>query len=144
MYLHSNLQAQWYRLLADLQQERSTCLPIEIEHYLAMTLIQGSQNIQLFDNTLAEELLCHMHRPLDFDKWRSLGDKCLIINGLFPQWGQRRCQSSHYVADIGKLAYQQASLDYKGGYRYVFEHLTQHYDEITSLLNHIEPNKSFH
>lgn len=138
MYLHSNSQAQWYHVLNDLQLETSIELPLEIEHYLILTLIKGSEHLPLLETVIADDFLHLLNQPFAHKHWRELGDRCLLLNGLFPLWTERRSRTKSYYARIGRLAYQQAAMQHYDYHQKVFEHLSQHFDEITFFLNHVD------
>lgn len=140
MYLHSNTQAQWYNVLCDLQEETSTQLPSEIEHYLLLTLINTTQDISILDSFLSQDLLNAVGDPYKPERWQDLGDKCLILGGFFPEWTNRRVRSEAFIANLGKLGYSQASLQHFGANQKIFEYLHHHYDEIVEFLN----NMKFH
>ena len=138
MYLHSNSQAQWYHALCDLQHETDTVLPLEIEYYLTHVLINSTTQISLIDSLVGEDFLENLHQCTGKNQWPELGNKCLIITGVFPQWANHRCRSKNYVAQMGKLAYQQAALIHFGAQKKIYEHLSEHFDDLSSFLNKLD------
>ena len=140
MYLHSNTQAQWYHALSDLQEETCTFLPTEIEHYLMLMLVNTTDNISILDSFLSQELLTTLTQPYHCENWQDTGDKCLVLNGLFPDWTHRRVRSTHFVSNLGKLGYSQASLQHFGANQKLFEYLCENYDEIVELLQKMNLN----
>lgn len=140
MYLHSNTQAQWYHVLSDLQEETRVILPNEIEHYLMLMFMNTTHDISILDSFLSQDFLTTFAQPYNCENWQDIGDKCLILSGLFPDWTRRRVRSEHFVSKLGKLCYSQASLQHFGASQKLFEYLCENYDVIVEFLQKMNPS----
>ena len=139
MYLHSNTQAQWYHVLNDLQEETSFSLPTEVEHYLMLIFVNSTQDITILDSFLSQDFFLSFTQPYNVENWQDIGDKCLVLNGLFPDWTCRRVRSKNFVTNLGKLGYCQAALQHYGASQKLFEYLSHNYDDIVQFLKMMNP-----
>ena len=138
MYLQPNAHAQWFQVLSDLQKETRVSLPAEIEHYLLMTLLYHTEQTSLLEACLSEHFFEALEGRFVPAKWQEIGDKCLIISGIFPQWSQRRVRSEKFLHQMGKLGYRQASLQYFGAEKKIFSYLHEHFEPVTELLHQLD------
>src|SRR5690606_29073482 len=72
-----------------------------------------------------------------FRSLRDVGDRCLLVAGLFPDLAQRRRVSVDYFVDLGRGAYQAVADAGRDAYAELFAHLAAGYRELVSVLRRI-------
>lgn len=99
--------ALWQELVRDAQQPIAVQLDETLESYLVFTLMQRQQDVALGGSVLALELLrCKEQRGAAGDEsLRTLGDRCLLLSGLYPEQALKRNVQLRYFVDMGVLAY---------------------------------------
>jgi hypothetical protein len=99
----------WQAALGEAQSRAHVRLPESQESYLVFTLVRHSRDAVLAGRTLALEFLDGLggERALREDRLRDVGDRCLLIAGLFPGLGQRRCVGPDYYRNLGSAAYRE-------------------------------------
>lgn len=99
----------WQSVLERAQSHAQLRLPESQESYLVFTLVRHSRDAVLAGRTLALEFLDGLagERALREDRLRDVGDRCLLIAGLFPGLGVRRCVGPDYYRDLGCAAYRE-------------------------------------
>jgi hypothetical protein len=99
----------WQTAIGEAQSRAHLTLPESQESYLVFTLVRHSRDAVLAGRTLALEFLDGLagERALREDRLRDVGDRCLLIAGLFPGLGQRRCVGPDYYRDLGSAAYRE-------------------------------------
>ena len=103
-----SMSANWYELLQCAKEQSGYHLKESVEHYLIMTLDSFNAESHDFASNLAIEFM----EALDSSepkKLRSVGDKCLLINGVFPEISIKRNVTLSYYAGIGKQAYSSVA-----------------------------------
>lgn len=101
--------ALWQALVNDAEAAANRRLDETLESYLVMTLMRFTQRPELVSSVMALEFLESAQRvgAQQHDKLRDVGDKCLLVSGLFPQNAKRRLVSIGYFVNLGRSAYQQ-------------------------------------
>lgn len=97
----------WQALLRDGEQRAGIVLPEAHESYLVFALVRLSRDALLAGRTLALDLLdgLSLDRPDREDRLRDVGDRCLLVDGLFPGLATRRGVDRGYYAALGQSAY---------------------------------------
>ncbi len=108
-WLEPTTMAQWQHLVDTAKQESGVTFDENVEHYLIITLDHFTQQPQIATGTIAIEFLQGMSLPSTQSRniMRNVGDKCLIISGLFPDRAEKRNVKPSYYVGIGKEAYEQ-------------------------------------
>lgn len=111
LILHPTDIAQWYALVNEAQVASQLNLTENTESYLVFLLQRFSQTPQLMDSVAAEDLLNAMQRPVrvQIEQLRDVGDKSLLLCGLFPGMAVKRHVTIDYYAAMGQAAYLTAS-----------------------------------
>lgn len=104
---HNTALAEWHSLIHEAEL-RAECLVDEaLESYLVYLLMRFSKNSDLVHSILALDFL----NSLDLIgrqkhlKLQELGDKCLLLAGLFPERAIRKQVSARYFINMGQLAF---------------------------------------
>ncbi len=107
LILHPTDTSQWHALVNEAQA--STCLVLteNTESYLVFLLMRFSQTTQLLESIIALDFLEAMQKPgkRQIDLLRDVGDKSLLVCGLFPGMASKRHVSVDYFSDMGQAAY---------------------------------------
>lgn len=131
---------QWHSLVNDAERELSITLSEELESYLVFLLMRFAKEPAILQSVLAVDFLRnleykHEHDSLRDNNLRDVGDKCLLLTGLFPGRARgRRVRISYYVK-LGQMAYNTVSeLNPNLGNQDIYCHLCQHFVGLMDVL----------
>lgn len=101
---------QWYELVKETQDLTGVFFDDEISSYLILTLDKYTLDISLLDRPISTEYLkaLEISSALNIQNLRKVGDRCLIISGLFPDRA-RKIISVRYYTEMGQQAYLAVS-----------------------------------
>ncbi|HKY70170.1 MAG TPA: hypothetical protein VJ205_04670 [Gammaproteobacteria bacterium] len=104
--------ASWYSLLLDAQKASNTSLIEEIESYLVFLLMRFVQKPELASSVLGLEFINALQNLSATRQARlqEVGDKCLLLTGLFPERTQKKQLKMSYFVHLGQIAYRMLSL----------------------------------
>lgn len=112
----SNLTAQWLELVKEAQAKILIRLEEDLENYLVFLLIRFMTHPEMADRSIALDFLScyaklsqHSSRELQ-GQLQDVGDRCLILSGLFPAHAQRRGSKISYFVNLGRTAYDSLSM----------------------------------
>lgn len=131
--------SSWYDLLVEAQKETSIFLPPSLEHYVSLLLKHYLSRLDFFEEPIGFELLACSTKPAPLIHYQDVGDRCLIISGLFPDFVVRKNVSQGYLKKIGKSAYYQVSLHSDKTIQPLFYRLSTQFEEISTILGHFRP-----
>jgi hypothetical protein len=105
--LPSNRLAEWYEMLQISKQHTGIMLDEHVESYVILTLDGYLQDQLITDYTLAIEFIeaINLKKTQSRSMLRDIGDRCLILSGLFERRSERLNVSSDYFCEIGQQAY---------------------------------------
>lgn len=107
LILHPTDLSQWHALVNEAQASSRIILDENTESYLVFLLMRFSQTPHLMDSVIALDLLESMNalgrRQLDL--LRDVGDKSLLLCGLFPGMAHRHHVKLDYFSQMGQAAY---------------------------------------
>lgn len=111
LILHPTDISQWYALVSEAEAATQLALNENTESYLVFLLQRFSQAPQLAESTLAIDFLESMATfgKKQIEKLTIVGDKSLLLCGLFPGVAQKRNVNLDYYVDMGKAAYLSVS-----------------------------------
>ena len=121
----------FHELITETTARYGYSLPTDIEAYLVMLLSNYvEQNDFLPKPGFAQNYLqLDANRP---QHAKQLGDVCLFVTGVFPEYGKRAGLNITYFSDIGQTSYQVASVKLNNT---LFSVLCQHFNICTEVLN---------
>jgi hypothetical protein len=133
--------ALWYDLVRDGASRAGTALPEAVESYLVFVLQRHQRDVALGGRTLALERLDAEDRigQLRADALRDVGDRCLLIAGLFPRLAERRRVGPDYYAAMGRSAYAGVATATRAGYAELFAQLAQAFNAMRQVLLGVGP-----
>lgn len=103
--------ALWQGLVAEGEDSAGVRLSEATESYLVFLLMQHLRDGALAGRTLALEWLSALERAgtVRAEQLREVGDRSLLIAGLYPGLAERRRVGCDYYVRIGELAYDGAA-----------------------------------
>lgn len=126
----------WQDLVLEGEQQARTPLSESVESYLVFVLMRHLRDGALAGRILALEWLDALERVgrARADALRDVGDRCLIIAGMYPRLAERRRVTPAYYADIGRGAYQGVAEASRAGYADLFAELAKAYRAMVKVL----------
>ncbi len=111
LILHPTDMSQWYALVTEAQIATHLSLTENTESYLVFLLQRFSHTPAFLDSTIAVDFLNAMHGSTRYqiEHLIAVGDKSLLICGLFPGLAERRHVGLDYYSHMGQAAYLTAS-----------------------------------
>ncbi len=97
----------WLDLLRESERRQNLPLEEDAESYLVFALLRHCQDADMVRRILALEYLGAFESAglQRVEALRDVGDRCLLLSGLFPRIAERRRVSRRYYIDIGQGAY---------------------------------------
>ncbi len=110
LILHPTDMSQWYALVNEAQAATRLVLHESTESYLVFLLMRFSQKTQWVESVIAMDFLESMHSggKRQRELLREVGDKSLLLCGLFPGIAERRHVTLDYFSGMGRAAYLTA------------------------------------
>lgn len=111
LILHPTDISQWYALVSEAEAATQLVLNENTESYLVFLLQRFAHAPQLAESILALDFLESMAAfgKKQIEKLTVVGDKSLLLCGLFPGVVERRNVQLDYYVDMGKAAYLSVS-----------------------------------
>lgn len=110
LILHPTDTSQWHALVNEAQASTRLVLNENTESYLVFLLMRFSQTTQLVESVVAVDFLHSMHATgrKQVELLKDVGDKSLLLCGLFPGIATKHHVSIDYFTDMGQAAYLTA------------------------------------
>ncbi len=107
LILHPTDTSQWHALVNEAQASTRLVLNENTESYLVFLLMRFSQTTQLMESVMALDFLhsMHTHGHRQIELLRDVGDKSLLLCGLFPGMAGCRHVKLDYFSGLGQAAY---------------------------------------
>lgn len=101
--------ALWHELVREAERNGSAPLDSDSESYLVFLLMRHLRDPGLAGHVFALDYFTAQHQPRTQrqQQLRDLGDRCLLIAGLYPQQAQRRLVGLDYFLNLGSQAYAE-------------------------------------
>lgn len=128
--------ALWADLVHEAEDGASTRLDEELESYLVFLLMAHTRDVQLHRNAVAlDYLLARAESGTRLrQELRDVGDRCLLLAGLYPEQAERRMVSIGYFLDVGRHAYDELSNALKAGVADLYGHLARAFARLVRVL----------
>lgn len=103
--------AEWHTLVTEAKKVAAPSLAEEMESYLVFLLMRFVTHPDIVQSILATDFLQSLNqiRRERLEKLREVGDKCLLLAGLFPGRARRRRVRISYFVKLGQTAYSSLS-----------------------------------
>lgn len=126
----------FHKLVQGTQTDTGYTLPDDIAHYLSMLLANYIDNPGFLPKvSFAESYSKLSHR--DVLSAKELGDVCLFLSGVFPEYGERWGLNKTYYKSIGSSSYDIASRSLNHRLFYV---LATEFDFVSGFLTCVTRN----
>lgn len=131
----------WQASLLQAQQRLHLQLGEAQESYLVFTLIRHARDVQLGGRTMALELFDALDMPgsVGMERLRDVGDRCLLIAGLFPGLRQRRRVDAGYYQQVGRTAYGLLGERDGSALANLYAELARRYGDLVRVLLGLRP-----
>lgn len=139
LILHPTDISQWHALVSEAESSTQIALNENIESYLVFLLQRFVQTPQLAESILATDFLESMASfgKKHIEQLIVIGDKSLLLAGLFPGIAVRRNVNIEYYTDMGQAAYLSASALQKKPKADLYLELSKHFPNMQSILQAI-------
>jgi len=117
----------FYDIVKEASETTGYQLPLEIEAYVVMLLADKIDKPNFLPETTFAESLLALKQPYRLSA-KELGDTCLFVTGVFPEYGI----SVDYYSNIGKSSY---TLIQQGMNIELFSSLATRFDFIREFIN---------
>ena len=128
--------ALWQAAVREAETRSATPLGETQESYLVFVLLRHQNDPELLARVQALEWLRAQECTgrTRADALRDVGDRCLLIAGLYPALAQRRRVSVDYFTTLGRGAYRDVAEACRNAYADLFAQLAAHYDALVQVL----------
>ncbi|MDP3561970.1 MAG: hypothetical protein Q8R83_07320 [Legionellaceae bacterium] len=136
LILHPTDISQWYALVNEAQASTQLTLNENTESYLVFLLQRFSQRPQLLESVVAVDFLEAMHivgKP-QIERLRAVGDKSLLLCGLFPGVATRHHVTLDYYTGMGQAAYLTVSELQEKSTSELYLQLSEHFIVMQKIL----------
>jgi len=126
----------WTDLVHEAEHGAAVRLDEELESYLVFLLIAHLRDVQLDRNAVALEFL----RAREWSgarlkqELRVVGDRCLLLAGLYPEQAERRLVSVSYFLELGSRAYDELAGTVTTGLAELFDRLARAFARVVRVL----------
>jgi hypothetical protein len=128
--------ALWHDLVRDAETRACRTLPEDVQSYLVFTLMRLTGDASLGARILALDFLqgCGHHGHRRTDELRDVGDRCLLLAGLYPEQAERRAVPLSYFCNLGSSAYEAVSEAIRNSARRLYEQLARSFRALVRIL----------
>ncbi len=139
LILHPTDISQWHALVNEAQASTQLILPENTESYLVFLLMRFVQSPELAESVMAIDFLHAMQEDgtRQVEQLRDVGDKSLLLCGLFPGIAERRHVTLTYFTDMGQAAYLTVS-ELEAAQSELFHELSEQFITIQNILNNLD------
>jgi hypothetical protein len=132
----------WQALVHEAGERAGFALDESRESYLVFVLLRHQGDGQLL---VRMQGLDWLHAQAQSgatreESLREVGDRCLLIAGLFPALAERRRVNVRYYMDIGRSAYLDIADSGRSAYAAMFRQLATGYEELVRTLRAVRPD----
>ena len=133
---HDTATALWHALVREGEQRAGRSLGEELESYLVFALMRHQGDAPLAHRIMAIELLEALQedgRQREHEL-RDVGDRCLLIAGLYPELAVRRRVPLSYFIELGQGAYERLSVELRAAWARLYAELSQAFAQLVRVL----------
>ncbi|HVT62679.1 MAG TPA: hypothetical protein VHD33_04240 [Legionellaceae bacterium] len=136
LILHPTDISQWYALVNEAQVALDLSLTENTESYLVFLLQRFSHNPQFIEAIMALDFLEAMQGSPrhQIEHLIAVGDRSLLLCGLFPGVVERRHVTLDYYMQMGQAAYLTVSELQEPTYAELYVQLSHHFGHLQKIL----------
>ncbi len=129
--------SQWYTLVVEAESSCFLNLHQEVESYLVFLLIRYTKEPSIINSVLAIDFLTSLEglQKKQYDALRDVGDKCLLISGLFPKRAERFHLQPSYFNQLGRSAYETLSFAHEAKFENLYGMLSDNFESLTDVMH---------
>jgi hypothetical protein len=133
---HPAATALWHDLVREAEQRGQARLDADLESYLVFLLMRHLRDAQLADHVLALDYLLALQRrgAQRGQELRDVGDRCLLIAGLYPHQAEQRLVSLDYFIALGANAYSELAAQARSAIAALYEQLAGAFARLVRVL----------
>jgi len=121
----------FYDIVKETQSKTGYELPIEIESYVVMLLASHIDKADFLPEKSFAECYLTLTEQHKYSS-KELGDTCLFVRGVFPNYGRRYGMTKGYYSHIGRSSYERISTVLNPE---LFGQLAKHFDFLGDFIN---------
>lgn len=126
--------ASWHRLIRQAQAQRHITLGEALESYLVFLLMRFTDQSDFANSIIAIDFLESFRACRPDDHFQEVGDKCLLLSGLFPERAKKLNVNIDYFNRIGQSAYANLIEDFCFVQDDLYRELTQEFITLRDTL----------
>jgi hypothetical protein len=132
---HPDTLALWRKIIHEAEAVCSIALTDNLESHLAHLLFRYTNKPELAKQILALEFLNSVDLPPHQREvaLQEVGDKCLLVSGLFPKLAEKRHVKIGYFVNLGRTAYSTVSRNGDDLYDALSRHFVPMMDTLQSI-----------
>lgn len=136
LILHPTETCQWYALINEAQDITQFILNESTESYLVFLLMRFTQETHFADSIIALDFLQAMQTTgrRQIALLKEVGDKSLLVSGLFPDLAKGRQLNVQYFVDLGQSAYWSIGCSPKADSPDLFQQLGEEFSKLQGIL----------
>jgi hypothetical protein len=136
LILHPTDISQWYALVTEAEMATHLSLNENTESYLVFLLQRFVQTPHMLESTVAMDFLTAVHgsTQVQIEQLKAVGDKSLLVCGLFPGLASRRHVSVNYYSQMGQSAYLTVSELQERSTAELYLQLSQYFPDLQKTL----------
>ena len=136
LILHPTNTSQWHALVYEAQAITKLVLTENIESYLVFLLMRFSHTTQLIESVITIDFLecMHLTGTRRTEQFQAVGDKSLLLCGLFPGIVNKRRVGLDYFSEIGQAAYLSASESHEHQLSDLYLQLSHEFSHMQHIL----------
>ena len=136
LILHPTDVGQWHAIVIEAQISTNFVLAENTESYLVFLLMRFTKKSRLIDSVLALDFLEAQRKfgAHKADTLRDIGDKSLLLCGLFPGIAKKRMVGLDYFVGMGQAAYLGVSELYQPKRASLYTDLSQQFTNLQIIL----------
>lgn len=140
--LYETAVAQWQALVSETVLNSPYVIEIELESYLVFLLMRFTRKHTLAQPILGKEYLLANQEVGEKRRimLQAVGDSCLILSGLYPDFAYTRHVEPSYYVELGQSAYWRLGHVREDGLAPVFKDLSHHFILLVEILHKIRQN----
>lgn len=133
----------WQALVREAGERLGQPLDESRESYLVFVLLRHQRDGQLLGRIQALEWFDALAQAgqVRTDALRDVGDRCLLIAGLYPGLAERRRVTVDYFIELGRSAYFGVAEAGRNAYAALFEQLARTYRDLVRTLRAVRSER---
>lgn len=144
LILYPTPLAEWQALVLEAKDRNSYSITQEIECYLIFLLMRFASKPEIANSILAVDFLKSLEQfkseqlqytPKRLESLKELGDKCLLLAGLFPGCAQKRRVRISYYVRLGQMAYSSLSEERNSNLAELYGDLAEHFVILMDIMH---------